>query len=396
MFSSRSTPFSRAYKRETTFAGSALEVSRVFSPRSSQSSHPCDCVANRGGFAPTPQEKRGLARVVASVRGRVNPCLRRIRVGYVILAVSCLQAFFLYLEFRGGLDGYGYEACSGAAGQCRQRIPKIVHQTYKTESVPPNWASTPPAWKTVHPGWQYEFWTDARNRQLIADYYPEFLEMYDSYPYGIQRSDAARYFILHKYGGVYADLDIQPRRPVGEILGDAELVLPQTPNFGLTNAFMASVPGSPFFRHVIDQLPSHANKWYQVTRHWKIMTSTGPTFIWSLYDAWTGDKSRVNIVPASHWGKCSICKRRCRDIDTSPLHHLTGNSWFAIDSFIMNYVIMCNTVPVAICALFLVDLYRLYGVPGVYKSSKSTRAFAMQWLAYFAIAYALFELKRMP
>ena len=38
--------------------------------------------------------------------------------------------------------------------------------------------------------------------------YSSFLPVYESYPYNIQRVDAARYFILYHFGGVYLDLDI--------------------------------------------------------------------------------------------------------------------------------------------------------------------------------------------
>lgn len=328
---------------------------------------------------------------------------------YILGAVGLLQLFFLYLEFQGGVPAGTFKACSDGGEHCAQRIPNIIHQTYKTERVPDRWNSTPSQWKEYHPGWTYMLWTDEDNEALIRDHYPDFLETYLSYPYGIQRSDAARYFILHKYGGVYADLDIQPRRHVSEIIGDAELVLPQTPNFGLTNAFMASVNGSAFFSHIINLLPEHANKWYQITRHWKIMTSTGPTFIWAQYDKWKGDKSAALIVPAAYWGKCSICKSACREIATSPLKHLTGNSWFSLDSFVFNYVIMCNPVPLAVFVLFIVDLYRTGRLwsrwfPQKVKDDDDKEAiprdernkFIKTWSCLFLLAYALYYLKKLP
>eukprot|EP00954_Amorphochlora_amoebiformis_P017194 1317548-Amorphochlora_amoeboformis.AAC.2 len=156
---------------------------------------------------------------------RLSDLFQRCDTAYILAPVVILQLIFLYLEFVGGLPTGGFKACH--TEECKQQIPKIIHQTYKTDKVPKNWASTPPAWKSAHPGWKYEFWTDERNRKLIEDHYSWFLPTYDAYPYGIQRSDAARYFILHKYGGVYADLDIQPKegRHVSEIIGDADLVM---------------------------------------------------------------------------------------------------------------------------------------------------------------------------
>lgn len=42
---------------------------------------------------------------------------------------------------------------------------------------------------------------------MSQDHYPWFLPTYLSYPYNIQRVDVLRYFILHKLGGIYIDLE---------------------------------------------------------------------------------------------------------------------------------------------------------------------------------------------
>ena len=50
--------------------------------------------------------------------------------------------------------------------------------------------------------------------------------MYDNYGYGIQRADAMRLFFLHKYGGVYIDLDIECQRSL-DFLRHYAWVMPQ-------------------------------------------------------------------------------------------------------------------------------------------------------------------------
>ena len=62
-------------------------------------------------------------------------------------------------------------------------------------------------------------WTDASSRELVAQHYSWFLRAYDAYPSYIQRSDAARYFIIHHYGGVYADLDYECSKPFSDVIG---------------------------------------------------------------------------------------------------------------------------------------------------------------------------------
>mgnify|MGYP002758846689 FL=1 len=89
-----------------------------------------------------------------------------------------------------------------------ERIPRIIHQTWKTEELPPQWAEVREGCARLMPDYEYMLWTDAISRQFIEKEYPWFLPTFDAYPYNIQRADAIRYFVLHKYGGVYMDLSL--------------------------------------------------------------------------------------------------------------------------------------------------------------------------------------------
>ena len=82
-------------------------------------------------------------------------------------------------------------------------------------------------------------WTDAKSRQLIADHYSWFLPTFDGYKYPIQRADAIRYFVLHRFGGIYMDLDVGCLRPIDPLL-DFEVILPKTIPVGVSNDLMVS------------------------------------------------------------------------------------------------------------------------------------------------------------
>ena len=60
----------------------------------------------------------------------------------------------------------------------------------------------------------------------MAQDYPEYLALYDGYSYGIQRADVMRLFFLHKYGGIYIDLDIECKRSL-DFLRHYPWVMPQ-------------------------------------------------------------------------------------------------------------------------------------------------------------------------
>src|SRR5690242_18969278 len=88
-------------------------------------------------------------------------------------------------------------------------IPRLIHQTWRDEEIPEYLRRFQASWLKHHPAWQYRLWTDDDNRQLIAAHDPEFLAIYDAYPFPIQRADAARYFILLLLGGLYIDFDFE-------------------------------------------------------------------------------------------------------------------------------------------------------------------------------------------
>lgn len=139
-------------------------------------------------------------------------------------------------------------------------IPRIIHQTWKTEDVPEQYDWLIDTWKTNHPDWEYMLWTDEDNRKLIETHYPWFLSVFDAYPHGIQRADAVRPFILHRFGGLYVDLDFESLHPIDDALRGCQLVLGYEhpsqcrKSYGkervVCNALMASVPGHPLWERL--------------------------------------------------------------------------------------------------------------------------------------------------
>ena len=158
-------------------------------------------------------------------------------------------------------------------------IPKIIHQTWKTEKIPSCYAKFVQSWKTFHPDWEYILWTDEDNRQFISEYYPWFLPVYDKYPKNIQRADAIRYFILHHFGGLYVDLDFECRQNFDGLFQRHTFIVGQEPIVHanqvykrkqiICNALIASVPEHPVWTNVFKELIKH--------QHEKnVLWSTGP------------------------------------------------------------------------------------------------------------------------
>jgi mannosyltransferase OCH1-like enzyme len=183
-------------------------------------------------------------------------------------------------------------------------IPKIIHQTWKTATIPAKWEYFQRSWQEHHPTWEYRFWTDEMNRGLIAQEYSWFLPIYDSYTDNIKRADAIRYFYVYHFGGVYVDLDFQCLKPLDELLGGQELVMGWEPaahvsrfireNRGLNriicNAFLASKAAHPFWEDVFKHLVE--SKDVSV-----VLDATGPFLLTHAYNNYPNAQS-LTIVPS--------------------------------------------------------------------------------------------------
>ena len=132
-------------------------------------------------------------------------------------------------------------------GSVFEPIPRVLHQTWKTRDIPPQWQAFRDSWLRHHPGWQYVLWTDEDNRRLIAEHHPWFLPVYDAFPRHIQRVDAAKYFILYTLGGVYADLDSECLRPLDPLLSAGGAVVGRSYDGVIECAVLASPPRHPLW-----------------------------------------------------------------------------------------------------------------------------------------------------
>jgi FkbM family methyltransferase len=172
------------------------------------------------------------------------------------------------------------EGKSNTPGECQSgskpvismvslRIPTIIHQSWKSAAIPHDvyplaWQDS---WRELHPGWEYRFWTDNDNRELVRCHYPQFLQFYESLDMGIKRADFCRFLYLHRFGGLYVDLDFAALRDQAPLLKGAAIVVgtlsPSNHYYRIPNAYMASVPGNGFWLQLANDAfhaPSHEQK----------------------------------------------------------------------------------------------------------------------------------------
>ncbi|KAI0723241.1 nucleotide-diphospho-sugar transferase [Earliella scabrosa] len=220
-----------------------------------------------------------------------------------------------------------------------ERIPRIIHQTWKSETLPAKWANVSQGCRDMMPDYEYMLWTDASAREFIAQHYDWFLDTFDGYTYPIQRADAIRYFVLYHYGGVYIDLDMGCLRRIDPLLVHS-VILPKTIPVGVSNDLMLSEKNHPFMGQTIHNLMKFDYNW--VLNYPTVMFSTGPMFLSAQYGAWTSSHpptpdapgGEVRVLPKPLYGK----NAKPGEAPHSFFSHYYGSSWHADDAAFIGFL----------------------------------------------------------
>ncbi|KAF8621560.1 hypothetical protein AX15_007588 [Amanita polypyramis BW_CC] len=217
-----------------------------------------------------------------------------------------------------------------------QRIPRIIHQTWKSETLPERWRGISQACRDMMPDYKYMLWTDAASRDFIAQNYSWFLDTFDHYPYNIQRADAIRYFVLYHYGGIYMDLDIGCHRPLDPLLVH-QVIMPKTIPVGLSNDLMFAKERHPFMEQTIYNLIAFNYNW--ILNYPTVMFSTGPMFLSMQYGLYVSKypataNSEIRILPKSLYGK----NAKPGEAPNSFFSHYYGSSWHADDAAFIGFL----------------------------------------------------------
>lgn len=91
----------------------------------------------------------------------------------------------------------------------KERIPKIIHQTWFSGEVPKSFFHWKESWKREHPDWEYILWTKEKIEALDMINKDLFFKAKNI----ATKADIARYEILYQYGGLYADMDTECLKP---------------------------------------------------------------------------------------------------------------------------------------------------------------------------------------
>ena len=189
------------------------------------------------------------------------------------------------------------------------KIPNIIHQIWLGKSpIPLFFKTLSDSWRTQYTDWEYTFWNTETAIEFVHQEFSQYTELYNAFPYDVQRVDLLKYLILLKFGGVYIDIDYESLKPIEPILENQVLCFGLEPKkysdfhkaeYFLGNAFIASVPEHEFLnqlvKHISDSLENitipKENKYYYV------MNSTGPLLLNNLYQSYPS-RQNITLIPS--------------------------------------------------------------------------------------------------
>ena len=171
-------------------------------------------------------------------------------------------------------------------------IPKIIHQIYFNlfdKELEENDIFLQSHNICKNPkGYEYMLWDETSTFELLKNDYPSYIDFYNNLRYDIQRLDFIRFCILHKYGGIYIDLDMIILQPLDNLLKN-EFVFHNIRNVKenysfIENDFIATAPKNKMWEYIMQGcvLNYEQKKKIKVYDTWKgrfVLQTTGPKFL---------------------------------------------------------------------------------------------------------------------
>lgn len=140
--------------------------------------------------------------------------------------------------------------------QCN--IPKIIHHIAPADKSKWHifWHKCYESWKQHFPNYQFMLWNDKDDlSNFVREHYPKHWNLFNSFPVDIMRIDFARLCILHRYGGIYADMDMFCYRNFEHLLNKdiyfLENLTHEYTNATWENSMMASAPNHRFLEELM-------------------------------------------------------------------------------------------------------------------------------------------------
>jgi len=166
------------------------------------------------------------------------------------------------------------------------------------------WKASYDSWKKYFPEPEYRhfFWDDQDMNKFFKAKCAPHWESYTEERRDIVRADMARYCLLSRIGGIYADLDYEPRQNFFEQLVPGMVNLVQSPyqSESVQNSLMASPPGLPYWDKLLSIID--VRRLAEETEP-NVLLAAGPCLLDMLPE--TRNDLMVNILPCNSFQRAT-------------------------------------------------------------------------------------------
>lgn len=146
------------------------------------------------------------------------------------------------------------------------KIPKIIHQTWKSKEKNESIDTLRNTWMDKNPGYQYCYYDDTDIENFIKKHFsPQLLSFYKRIIAGSLKADMFRYCVLYIHGGFYIDVDISCVKPLDEVIDSHSTMVTTTDHCSsqysdrIYQAFLGTVPRCSLFLGMIQCIVDNMN-----------------------------------------------------------------------------------------------------------------------------------------
>ena len=171
------------------------------------------------------------------------------------------------------------------------KIPKVIHRIWLGPAeMPSEYVGFGDTWRRHHPDWEFRLWTDAEMPSLTC---PDGFERCRNFG---EASDVLRYEVLHRFGGVYVDTDVECLRPLDPLIADATAFAAYARPKVIGSAVVGSVAGHPAIKKTLDVVCAGAGSGKQVH-------ATGPVALTGVLEGAEDVElfGRETFYPLDYW-----------------------------------------------------------------------------------------------
>jgi mannosyltransferase OCH1-like enzyme len=134
-------------------------------------------------------------------------------------------------------------------------IPKNLHQIWLgPKPIPLEYLEWNKKLQLLHPDWTYYFWTDDN----IQDF--KYKNLLSSCVSESAKSDVIRIEAVHRYGGIYCDMDVEPLRAFDSTLLSNDAFGCWAWPTVIGSGIFGTIPNHPWLNRIIEELPQWASK----------------------------------------------------------------------------------------------------------------------------------------